>query len=443
MRIERLVLKNFRGIREMDLELNRNLTVLVGVNGAGKSSILDAVALPLSDVFQEPPYWRRNRSSRAREPSGVKNSDVLNGQSFATIQIFLQSSRKSDRPDFDLEISRDESRGIDGTATTRLKKSTFVEQMEENLRRDQQSLGSLLAIRYIPERRISGKHAAPVGRDFVAPKFGYESALLVGQGIRQFFDWVQKAQSAESQKLEVSWKDALEMLKNGERPPGADPHLFAARKAIADFMHGKGLYFSVEDKAFFVHKNGLAMSINQLSDGEKSLLALVGDVTHRLSLTHPHLAESDRLLNEAEAVVMIDEIELHLHPQWQRMVVPRLVETFPNVQFIITTHSPQVLGEVHSENIVLLEKMAEGIRYGRFSKEVYGMTSNHILEAVMETPERSTRVGSPVREAYAALERGDVARAKELLAKLSEEARDIADVERIAMRIRRKEAVGK
>jgi len=250
-------------------------------------------------------------------------------------------------------------------------------------------------------------------------------------------------QNADSQSLQVPWAQALEMLKNGERPLGTNPHLHAARESICDFMHARALHYDVGEDTFFVYKDKQALSVNQLSDGEKALLALVGDLTYRLSVTHPHLTGSDELLQKAEAVVMIDEMEAHLHPAWQRMVVPRLLETFPNVQFIITTHSPQVLGEIKSENIVMLEDAPQGIQHYRFSREVHGMASSHILEALMGTPERAEDVKDAVKKAYLAIERNETEEAKELLAKLSQDAKDIPELERIAMGIRRKEAVGK
>jgi len=435
MKIERLVLKNFRGIREMDLEFNEKLTVLIGPNGAGKSSILHAIAFPLSDIFKQPPYWERKKTS------GVRNSDILTGESSAEVQVFLRSPGKPDHPDFDLALSRDESQGVDEAATSTLKKSTLVKQMEEDLRRDRKSSGSLLAVRYLPERHIGRGHARPVGRDVLAPSFAYGSALDCGRGHRRFFSWFRKVQNSDLMSLEVPWNEALQMLKRGERPPGTDSHLFAVRTAIADFIDGRALHF--EENAFYIDKGGQTLSINQLSDGERVLLGLVGDLTHRLSIAYPHLTGSGELLQKAEAVVMIDEMELHLHPKWQRMAVPRLLKTFPNVQFIITTHSPQVLGEIHSKNIMLLEDTPQGIQHSRFSREVYGMTSGHILEALMGTPERTEKVEDAIGEAYAAIERNDLKRAKKLLAKLTEDSKDSPELEPIAMRIRRKEAIGK
>ncbi|MDM8525382.1 AAA family ATPase [Desulfococcaceae bacterium HSG8] len=99
-------------------------------------------------------------------------------------------------------------------------------------------------------------------------------------------------------------------------------------------------------------KNNSEFSIEQLSDGEKCLIALIGDIARRLAIANPSL--DDPL--QGKAVILIDEIDLHLHPSWQRMILPGLLATFPKCQFVITTHSPQVLGETDARHIFLLHR---------------------------------------------------------------------------------------
>lgn len=94
--------------------------------------------------------------------------------------------------------------------------------------------------------------------------------------------------------------------------------------------------------AMKVKKDGQYLKINQLSDGEKCTIALFGDLARRMTLANPQLPNP----LEGQGVVLIDELELHMHTSWQRKVMPVLKETFPNIQFIITTHSPQILGEL-------------------------------------------------------------------------------------------------
>ena len=92
-----------------------------------------------------------------------------------------------------------------------------------------------------------------------------------------------------------------------------------------------------------IEKQGAVIPVAKLSDGERGMLALVFDLTRRLAQANPNL---DDPAAEGVGVVLIDEIDLHLHPEWQRTIVTNLPETFPRLQFIATTHSPQVIGEV-------------------------------------------------------------------------------------------------
>ncbi|WP_052507359.1 AAA family ATPase [Desulfonatronovibrio magnus] len=127
-----------------------------------------------------------------------------------------------------------------------------------------------------------------------------------------------------------------------------------------------------------VKKNGQALIVNQLSDGEKCLMAMVGDLARRMAIANPNL--DDPL--HGKGVVLIDEIDLHLHPKWQRLIVPRLTEAFPNCQFVISTHSPHVLTHVKPENIFLLSLDKEGMSAQK-PAESYGKNVDRILEDIM------------------------------------------------------------
>lgn len=130
-----------------------------------------------------------------------------------------------------------------------------------------------------------------------------------------------------------------------------------------------------KNPSLVISKNGEDLRLEQLSDGEKMTLLIVCDIARRLSIASPGL--DDPL--KGEGIVLIDEIELHLHPKWQREVIPALMGTFPNIQLIVTTHSPQVLSRVDDDDIFLLDD-GEVFRLGSNPK---GRDSNAILEEIM------------------------------------------------------------
>lgn len=120
-----------------------------------------------------------------------------------------------------------------------------------------------------------------------------------------------------------------------------------------------------------------------LSDGEKCLLSLVGDLASRLAIADP-IADNPL---EGSGIVLVDEIDLHLHPAWQRKVTHILTRTFPNCQFIVTTHSPQVLGEIKAQDIRQLNDFKVSV-----PSQSYGLDSNSILDSIQNTDIRNASV---------------------------------------------------
>lgn len=153
------------------------------------------------------------------------------------------------------------------------------------------------------------------------------------------------------------------------------------------------------------------MSINQLSSGEKSLLVLVADLARRLAMANP--TQQNPL--QCSAVVLIDEIDLHLHPSWQRMIIPKLMEIFSNCQFIITTHSPQILSSIEAGKVWRIENFEL-----EAENNTYGQTSNAILADILGDRERPEEIQGKFREIYQAIDNNDFAKAKDKLSQLED-----------------------
>ena len=126
------------------------------------------------------------------------------------------------------------------------------------------------------------------------------------------------------------------------------------------------------------------LSLNQLSGGYRIVLALAADLARRMAQGNPHM--DDPL--QSEAIVLIDEIELHLHPAWQQRILSDLMRTFPNAQFIATTHSPQVLTTVEPQRIVELYRDGDNIVAEPPPAATYGAEAGDVLAAVMHVSER-------------------------------------------------------
>ena len=152
------------------------------------------------------------------------------------------------------------------------------------------------------------------------------------------------------------------------------------------------------------------IEVAQLSDGERSTLALVLDLTRRLAQANPEMTNPAA---EAEAVVLIDEIDLHLHPKWQRQIVRNLTAAFPRCQFIATTHSPQVIGEVEHDRIQII---SNGQVYS--PTHSYGVDSSRVLEEIMDADPRAQEVNALLSQISQEVGRQRFEGARGLLAQL-------------------------
>ena len=161
----------------------------------------------------------------------------------------------------------------------------------------------------------------------------------------------------------------------------------------------------------FVHKRHTKFEVRQLSDGERGLLALAFDLTRRLAIANPGLKNP---VADGEAIVLLDEIELHLHPNWQRKVLERLLKTFKKCQFIATTHSPQVLGEAPPKSVWMLE-LEDGQITCWQPDRFFGMDSNRLLEELMGTDSLNAKVKEKLHEIGVMVDKDDFNKAEQAI----------------------------
>jgi predicted ATP-binding protein involved in virulence len=165
-----------------------------------------------------------------------------------------------------------------------------------------------------------------------------------------------------------------------------------------------------------VNKAGEELRVNQLSDGEKCLIAMIGDLARRLAIANP--TQKDPV--GGEGIVLIDEIDLHLHPSWQRMVVPKLIDVFPNCQFVVSTHSPQVLGEIEGQHIRCLYPDQEKGLCACIPDQALGLDSSEVLAELMQTRVRDEGVTQELEEVFQLIDNEHFSDAKEKIKRLED-----------------------
>lgn len=188
-----------------------------------------------------------------------------------------------------------------------------------------------------------------------------------------------------------------------------------------------------------VDKKGKTIRLDRLSDGEKNMIAMIGDIARRLSMSNPKIKNP----LEGNGIVLIDEIDLHLHPAWQRVIISKLTEVFPNCQFIVTTHSPQILSHVKAEHVFLLMQQENNMEIIK-PTESYGKNSDRLLEDILGVDARPSKQKRELHELFQLIQDKDLEKAKELMEKLQNEIEGREpELVKANVLIQRKEILGK
>lgn len=379
MKFESIQVHNFRRFKGVQtLNLHPNLTVLAANNGAGKTTLLDAAALLLGPFLTRIPKAVGNN---------LTDDDIClfhdAGEPFAVLRATTFSDTKGDETSpLVTRLHWDRVKKTDQSKATEKKTDKALGQKPLRAQQDILRLadyfiehvkdpvlfpvlayyGTGRAILDVPERRR--------GFDKEFPRYtAYLGCLNPRTNFRKLFEYFYFLEDTER-------RDKLD-LKDFEHQ---NPQLAAVRQAITSFLPEytnphtllKPLRFMLDSV-----KDGKAYSIEMLSDGYKTTIAMVLDIAIRMVEANPHAGLGAL---DAPGIVLIDEIELHLHPSWQQRIIRDLRNTFQNVQFICTTHSPQVLSTVPPESIRTISD--DGV-IATTNCKTYGAESKRILEELM------------------------------------------------------------
>ena len=445
MKINTIRLQNYRGIRDLSLDFDKNLTVFFGENGSGKSTVIDSIAIMLS--------WLVNRLRYSSSTSGnpITEKNIANGNAFAL--IILSCCHQEKNIEWQLFKARKSSSDISLFSRKKLKDphnatnldnlSEFTKSLQAKIFEAEERLNLPIFVYYPVGRAVLDIPLRIREKNSFKLFAAYDRSLDGGANFRTFFEWFREREDLENENRK--YVDIPNKLDDFCFP---DPQLEAVRNALKVFLpEFTDLTVRRSPLRMEIKKNGKKFIIDQLSDGEKCLIAMIGDLARRMAIANP--VRENPLYGDG--VVLIDEIDLHLHPKWQRMVVSRLVEVFPNCQFIISTHSPHVITHVHPDNLYVLKQTETGAIAERPS-ESYGKTVDRVLEDLMGlATTRPDKVKSSLHEVYQRINLGQIAEAKELIAIMKGEIAGDPDLligadpelGRAEVIIRRKEIIGR
>ena len=386
MKIRELELRNFRGIKYLKLDFNEKSTVLFGINGVGKSSVLRSVDLLYANIIGK-------LLNRSRKLAELSEEDIFYGMSKASIKAIFRFPSGEE-----FEYFR------------------YISKLSG--KRQSASLNKLIS--YFEEQYITKKYEDSEG-NLIIPEDKKNMPIFVNYGVNRLVVDIPLETTKQTEYMKLSafdkaiesridfnalfeWFRMREDLENQEKVrlniQHEDRDLKAVRTVMLAMLDGfEHIHVERQPLRMLIEKEGITLSLNQLSDGEKCTLALFGDLARRMAIANPVLEDPLK----GSGVVLIDELELHMHTQWQRKVLGALQKTFPNIQFIITTHSPQILGEVNQVYQIISLKKQEGRVELCSYQSLYGWDSNAILEEAMDTDSLTEEVKGLIRQMFDAL----------------------------------------
>lgn len=422
LRVNQVGVYGVRGIEDITLRIEDDLTVIIGNNGSGKSTILDSLSLTLS-------WLKANILKEEGVGTYLRDLDINNSKDVSYGSVTCRLSLEGD--DFNF-LSTKSKPGKALSRRSSLQEIKALGGLYRHVNSKFSDSNLPLVAHYSVARSNEGtkddfaKVASQIGIKDKWGKFdAYEDVLKDRHDFNEFIVWLGRIDSIARQgggvneeirrlQSEIdSTNDLLKMFKdkgndhsfilpleeiikkknqeisniyneNFNRDEVLASKVFKhIKQAITIFIpdiNDVRLVYEQEGVKLVLYKNNKEISAQQLSQGEKSLLSLIGDLTRRLVLLNPSL---DNPLH-GEGIVLIDEIDLHLHPSWQQTVILNLQNTFPNLQLIVTTHSPQVLSTVYSRSIRSLHEVNDVLN------TISDLDFNNKIIA-SETPEFQTR----------------------------------------------------
>jgi predicted ATP-binding protein involved in virulence len=373
MLIRELHIQNFRRFEDLKVSFEDDLTVLVARNGQGKSSILDAVTILLGTFV------------------GAFDLGSAKGIAFRDARISLQPGTKEPREDWPVRVEgivqfpealMDQEMAVDhclarvlagpksrSTRTEVARLTFYGHQLQAAIHRADEV--ELPVIAYYGTGRLWKAHKNIQRKQVLTQNrsLGYEDCLSPSSNFVQVQQWMDRASRARSQELE----------RKEEEHWG--PRLKGIQKAVDSVLEDEGwsqfAYSYDYEELSMVHPDHGRLAVSQMSDGVRGVVSLVADLAFRCMRLNSPLGED--AIRQTQGIVLIDEVDQHLHPGWQQRILQAIRRAFPKIQFVVTTHSPEVLSTVESRQIrILQDNKCYGAPAGTLGAE-----SSRILQTVL------------------------------------------------------------
>lgn len=335
MKINSIKIVDFRGIENTTFEFNSSFNVLIGENGSGKTSVLEALAAAINSYVAV---------SQGRNIRPIRKEDVR-------VETFGHSIEKKTKTELIVTGEIDKR-----TVTWKIKKV----HLDFGFRHGDENEIKTIAKQHFASISDNG------GKDIILPVFAYlgcgrlfsepsKSLKTLRKGSR-YEGYYNCLDSTSSIKRFASWFKTMELSVLQERET-AKWRMEVIKRAVMNCLEGwETIFFGIEEDQLMAVKSSEKKEVlpfSYLSDGQRNIMGIVADIAYRCVLLNPYLELA--ATKESSGIVLIDELDLHLHPKWQRSIVDKLKETFPKIQFITTTHSPFIIQSLKNNELIDLE----------------------------------------------------------------------------------------
>lgn len=396
IRIKEVELKNYRGFSNQKISFQEPINVIIGENGTGKTAILDSIAISIGAFLSGFDELTVNESKPLRKPD--IHWDGSNYQLPCEVSSILEFKNKKYSISRSLSGPKRAMRKLGGVEI-----HVFAKTVEDEIRFDNNKVILPVFAYYgawmSDNRELRGMYTNKRKTRF----YGYLGCLKIDLDTNSFYQWyIIKKFEQFNNTLESIELELLNVIENTIEQ--------VLMQLSSDFTN---IRLSVKDNEVVIVQDNKYMPISLMSDGYRKLIGIVADIAWRMTVLNPQLGKE--VVNRTPGIVLVDEIDLHLHPKWQRKIIKLLTQIFPEVQFIVTTHSPNIISTIHKDNIIMISERTI-LQNTPFS---YGRDINSILIDLMDTPERSEDVQAKIDQFYELLYDEEYEEADEIIEELA------------------------
>jgi predicted ATP-binding protein involved in virulence len=369
MLLKSLTVQNFRCFSDCSVDFHPELTVLVSRNGQGKTTLLDATAIALAPFVKT--------ISQQQDMQGLQYRDIRqlpDGEKVDLAEVHSQAEADDGVVSWSRSRRGDTPLGRTSIKDTR-QLLDLAQRQRTHAEQDTASLLPFVGYYGTGRRWVEAEGGSKL--DFRSDRYsGYDDCLAGNAAYTSIVAWYRRMFEAAGSKPVF-----------GEQPAAPPERLLAAvnssvKEVLQEDTGWGGLHWDREQQRLCVeHATHGVLPLSFLSDGIRNTAVLVADVAHRCARLNPHLGEE--AAQGTHGLLMIDEVDLHLHPEWQQTIVGALRRTFPQMQLVLSTHSPQVLSSIDVASIRIFRTDHEGAMVTAPKFQTRGVESADVLSEIM------------------------------------------------------------